>query len=65
MQEMPPAIRNMDEAAVSVPSFSARLRENAIVEPQNRIAKMPWIVERFLSFTEDASRAAERFALHI
>jgi hypothetical protein len=31
----------MQEAAVSVPSFSARLRENAIVEPQNRIARIP------------------------
>jgi len=39
-QERPPANKKMQDAEVSVPSFSARLLEKAIVEPQNSSAKI-------------------------
>jgi hypothetical protein len=41
VQERAPANKKMYEADVSVPSFSARLREKAIVELQNSSAKIP------------------------
>jgi hypothetical protein len=44
----------MWELAVSVPSFSARLRENAIVELQKSNAKKPWTVAFAFSFKENA-----------
>ena len=48
---------------MSVPSFSARLLEKAIVELQNSIARIPWTVPRVLSFTEYTSSLVEEFRL--